>query len=1287
MRCALFAGILTSVFSPFLAFAAEPVPAVQTFPKTGLLPKEEIGAPRLLKKHPEYNGRGVTVAIFDTGVDPGAAGLQKTPDGRPKIVDIIDATGSGDVRMTVVRKPKEGKLEGLTGRTLKLGNDWKNPRGEYRLGIKAGFELYPAELVSRLKKERRKRFVQAQQKIAVGLQRKIDGLKGAKGAKAKHRLAELKAQQEQLKAHAKHEDPGPVFDCVVYHDGKHWRAVIDTDEDGDLTDEKRLTNYRVEQQYATFPEDSALNFSVNIYENGKRLSIVANSGAHGTHVAGIVAANYPEQPELNGIAPAAQLVSVKIGDTRLGTMETGTALVRGLRAVVDAKCDLVNMSYGEPSNVPNRGRLTELFKEIVREHGVIFVASAGNEGPALSTVGSPGGTTGDVIGVGAYVSPQMMAVEYTLRKKLPGLPYTWTSRGPTTDGDMGVDVFAPGGAIAPVPTWTRQKSMRMNGTSMASPNACGAIALLLSAAKATKTPYTPYSIRRAIQNTATRIETADVFAQGPGLLQVDKALDHLMKHAKAPGEQLRFEIRVTGGAGTRGIYLRHPGKASMPSRFRVTAKPIFPDKSKSTERTRFETRLLLKTTHESVQVGKYAVLTHGGVRFDVALDPLTTGVRGKADWQSALRYDEVQAFDADNPARGPLFRVPITRVCPVKSRAKLISHNGVREAATALKERAAFDAGTICRRFFAVPHGATWADLSLTLRTKDGGGRLFVVHTARSTAGKSIELRAERKYLRLESDKRHVHSFAVTGDEALEVCLAQYWSSLDPSEVDVRLTFRGILPDQNQVTLTPDRPRARVEVTSPLNKETLSPKAELKTHRSIIRPKSAELTLLTSRRDRLPDGQPAAALTLTYEFEQKAAGKVTPHFPRLEGLLYDAPVAGQLWLIFDSAKRRIAADDMWPDGVRVPKGLNTLKLRLRDVNIERLERLKTMPLVLDRALKKPIALKVYASRIHAAARDATFKSRTISPGERVAMSITSPSQNSLPKSVVDGDVLLGTITYGESDAAQHGAERRPGGYPVRFMASHLGRQRVPKTKSKKSMPLAGPWPQRIRQLKLAELAKLAADGTDWNRFASLCKTMLKEDPKDREVLLVKLKFLDHVKHRKDRLPRVVEAADDVLALFDTEKMAKHFGTNIDPENPKAVALRKKMERDRKLLCETLYRKGRALGYMELDEVIAKHPIENKAAHDEAFEANFAELRKWADVEAKDYVLLYVRRERRRENYGTALKLLAKHIPNSGPTYWYIKKRRDIFEKLGWKHLWEYERRWLLIKFPKEYAPF
>lgn len=62
---------------------------------------------------------------------------------RPKIVDIIDCSGSGDVATTTIVKAEELTIKGLSGAVLKLNEAWKNPSGDWRVGIKAGFEIFP----------------------------------------------------------------------------------------------------------------------------------------------------------------------------------------------------------------------------------------------------------------------------------------------------------------------------------------------------------------------------------------------------------------------------------------------------------------------------------------------------------------------------------------------------------------------------------------------------------------------------------------------------------------------------------------------------------------------------------------------------------------------------------------------------------------------------------------------------------------------------------------------------------------------------------------------------------------------------------------------------------------------------------------------------------------------------------------------------------------------------------------------------------------------------------------
>jgi tripeptidyl-peptidase-2 len=66
--------------------------AASKFPTAYVLPKGDIQADEFIAKT-GFDGKGVVVAIFDTGCDLGAPGLQVTTDGKPKFVDAVDTTG------------------------------------------------------------------------------------------------------------------------------------------------------------------------------------------------------------------------------------------------------------------------------------------------------------------------------------------------------------------------------------------------------------------------------------------------------------------------------------------------------------------------------------------------------------------------------------------------------------------------------------------------------------------------------------------------------------------------------------------------------------------------------------------------------------------------------------------------------------------------------------------------------------------------------------------------------------------------------------------------------------------------------------------------------------------------------------------------------------------------------------------------------------------------------------------------------------------------------------------
>lgn len=220
-------------------------------------------------------------------------------------------------------------------------------------------------------------------------------------------------------------------------------------------------------------------------------------------------------------------------------METGSGLTRASIALAAAKCDLANMSYGESTGHPTSGYFIEqLTREAIGKYGCVFVTSAGNDGPTITSIGAPAGMWAGFITVGAYVKNAQVQAEYALLDPVPDTPFTWSSRGPTTDGYVGVDVFAPGSAITSVPVYVLAKFGLKNGTSMSSPNACGCVALLISGLKAQKQEFSPFRIKTAVVNSAKSVNDPS----GVGFIQVDKAWEYLQTYYDRPEMDILFEV-------------------------------------------------------------------------------------------------------------------------------------------------------------------------------------------------------------------------------------------------------------------------------------------------------------------------------------------------------------------------------------------------------------------------------------------------------------------------------------------------------------------------------------------------------------------------------------------------------------------------------------------------------------------------------------------------------------------------------------------------------------------------
>ncbi|KAJ7534838.1 hypothetical protein O6H91_12G006200 [Diphasiastrum complanatum] len=602
-----------------------------------------------------------------------------------------------------------------------------------------------------------------------------------------------------------------------------------------------------------------------------------------------------------------------------------------------------------------------------------------------------------------------------------GLQYTWSSRGPTADGDLGVYLSASGGAVAPVPKWTLQRRMLMNGTSMASPCACGGVALVLSALKAKGWPIDPHVVRKALENTAAPVSSnpEEALTTGRGLLQLTKAFEYLGRCKDRPLVSYSVQLNRTSNTGfnARGVYLRELHDCQQASEWTVQVKPKFhEDADKLDILVPFEEHVQLETIGATwVKCPKYLLLTYNGRTFNIMVDP--------TELKPGVHFTEVVGLDCDAPWRGPLFRVPITVTKPleISVRPPLASFSSL-----------SFTPGHIERRFIAVPEGSTWVEANFRVTGFDTPRKFFL---------NAVQLPPrDRPYVwesiatfSLPSSKSF--TFVVKGGLTMELTIAQFWSSGSgsrvPASAEVEMAFHGILAGKD-VFLDAGEVATRVDIRAPLSMEVLSPKAVLTKIRTPYRPVETKLVPLSAERDKLQNGRQIHALTLTYKFTSTEAGRMTPRFPYLNKRIYDNEFESQFYMISDVNKRVVAKGDVYPKGVRLSKGDYTLRLYIRHDNVGYLEKLRKSVVFVDKALdeKNSVKLSCYSSIDGPITGVENLKSTILAPGEFRPFYIAAPGDDRLPKDATPGALLLGKITYGKLSQANGKGDLNGGACPA-----------------------------------------------------------------------------------------------------------------------------------------------------------------------------------------------------------------------------------------------------------------
>ncbi|WP_167152657.1 S8 family serine peptidase [Streptomyces sp. MBT27] len=238
---------------------------------------------------------------------------------------------------------------------------------------------------------------------------------------------------------------------------------------------------------------------------------------HGTHTTSTVGGSgAASDGKKKGIAPGTDLLVGKVlNDSGSGD---SSWIIAGMQWAVDNKADVVSMSLGSPVPTDCTDPMSTAAQELATSAThTLFVVAAGNSGPALNTVSSPGCAPG-VLTVGAVDRDDTTA---SFSSRGPA-PFTHTLKPEITAPGVGISAANAGGRGV-------YAYQTMSGTSMATPHVAGAAAIV----KQRHPDWTAQQIKAALVSSANSGIPGDVRETGGGRLDVKAAIDETVLGAPA----------------------------------------------------------------------------------------------------------------------------------------------------------------------------------------------------------------------------------------------------------------------------------------------------------------------------------------------------------------------------------------------------------------------------------------------------------------------------------------------------------------------------------------------------------------------------------------------------------------------------------------------------------------------------------------------------------------------------------------------------------------------------------